>query len=564
MGEDRARNATSKGHKYIFVLGGVMSGVGKGIATASIGKILAARGLSVNLVKIDPYLNVDAGTMNPTEHGECFVLDCGLETDQDMGNYERFLNRDLGPDDYMTSGMVYQSVINKERNLEYGGKCVEAVPHVRDEIMARIVRSATLANSDVTVVEIGGTIGDFSNALFIDAARIIHLRQKADVVFVMVSYLPVPGTIGEMKTKPTQSAVRELNSYGVQPDIIIARSTHPLDQKRKEKVAISCNVESDHIISAPDVSSIYDVPLNFERDHLSDIILKALNMPLDKPADLSEWQKFATHAHNGTGTVKIGIVGKYFDTGDFVLSDAYLSVIEAIKFSAFKLGIKPDIQWLNAKDYQSNPAKVAELEGYDGIIVPGGFGESGIEGKILGIQYAREHKIPYFGLCYGMQLMTVEYARNVVGLAGANTTEIDKKTKYPIIDILPEQKEKLAKNDYGGSMRLGAYPCNLEKGTIAYDAYGSDSISERHRHRFEVNPKYIAELEDARLIFSGRSPDNHLMEIAELPKSVHPFMLGTQFHPELRARPLSPHPLFTAFIKAASLRRQAMERAKTK
>jgi CTP synthase len=561
MGEESARNATTgvkQSHKYIFVLGGVMSGVGKGIATASIGKILAARGLSVNLVKIDPYLNVDAGTMNPTEHGEVFVLDSGLETDQDMGNYERFLNRDLGAEDYMTSGMVYNAVIERERNLGYGGKCVEAVPHVRDEIMNRIISSAELAQSDVTVVEIGGTIGDFSNALFIDAARIIHLRQKSNVVFVMVSYLPVPGTLGEMKTKPTQSAVRELNSYGVQPDIIIARSTHPLDQKRKEKVAISCNVEPDHIISAPDVSSIYDVPLNFERDHLSDIILKALNMQIDQAADLSEWQKFATHAHNGTGSVKIGIVGKYFDTGDFVLSDAYLAVIEAIKFSAFELGVKPEIEWLNAKDYQNNPQKVDELAGYDGIIVPGGFGESGIEGKILGIKYAREHQIPYFGLCYGMQLMTVEYARNVVGLAGANTTEIDKETKYPIIDILPEQKEKLAKNDYGGSMRLGAYPCDLGKGTIAHDAYDADSISERHRHRFEVNPEYIKQLEDAGLVFSGRSPDSHLMEIAELPKSVHPFMLGTQFHPELRARPLSPHPLFTAFIKAA------MERSKTK
>ena len=559
MGDERARTAaTTKGHKYIFVLGGVMSGVGKGIATASVGKILAARGLSINLVKVDPYLNVDAGTMNPTEHGEVFVLDSGLETDQDMGNYERFLNRDLGPEDYMTSGMVYKSVIDRERNLGYGGKCVEAVPHVRDAIIERFEKAAALSNSDITVVEIGGTIGDFSNALFIDAARVMYMRHKGDVVFVMVSYLPVPSTIGEMKTRPTQHAVTALNSYGVQPDIIIARSTHPLDAKRKEKLALQCSVEVDCIISAPDVDSIYDVPLNFERDKLSDVLLKALGMKVESSADLSEWRQFAEHAHNGTGSVKIGIVGKYFDTGDFVLSDAYLSVIEAIKFSAFQLGVKPDIHWLNAKDYQSDPAKVAELGGYDGIIVPGGFGESGIEGKISGIKYARENKIPYFGLCYGMQLMTVEYARNVVGLAGANTTEIDKETKYPIIDILPEQKEKLAKKDYGGSMRLGAYPCDLGKDTIAREAYGADSISERHRHRFEVNPEYIKQLEDAGLIFSGRSPDSHLMEIAELPKRVHPFMLGTQFHPELKARPLSPHPLFTSFIRAA------MERAKTK
>ena len=535
-----------------------MSGVGKGIATASIGKILAARGLSVSLVKVDPYLNVDAGTMNPTEHGEVFVLDSGLETDQDMGNYERFLNRDLGPEDYMTSGMVYKSVIDRERNLGYGGKCVEAVPHVRDAIIERFERAAELSKSDVTVVEIGGTIGDISNALFIDAARVMHIRHKGDVTFVMVSYLPVPSTLGEMKTRPTQHAVGALNSYGVQPDIIIARATRALDQKRKEKLAIQCNVEVDCIISAPDVGSIYDVPLNFERDHFSDILLRMLNKESQPAADLEEWKKFAAHAHNGTGSVKVGIIGKYFDTGDFILSDAYLSVIEAIKFSAFHLGVKPEIEWLNAKDYQNNPEKVEELKEYDGVIVPGGFGESGIEGKINGIKYAREYKIPYFGLCYGMQLMTVEYARNVVGLTGANTTEIDKETAYPIIDILPEQKEKLARKDYGGSMRLGAYPCGLSEGTIAREAYGSASISERHRHRFEVNPEYIEQLEDAGLVFSGRSPEGHLMEIAELPQSVHPFMLGTQFHPELRARPLSPHPLFTAFIKAA------MERSKNK
>lgn len=528
-----------------------MSGVGKGIASASIGKILSARGLSVNLVKIDPYLNVDAGTMNPTEHGEVFVLDSGLETDQDMGNYERFLNRDLSPEDYMTSGMIYQAVIQKERNLEFGGKCVEAVPHVRDEIIERLRRSAKLAASDVTVVEIGGTLGDFSNALFIDAARVIHLQNPKDVLFVMVSYLPIPGTIGEMKTKPTQNAVRQLNGYGVQPDFLIARAKLPLDMKRKEKLAIQVNVPASHIISAPDVASIYDVPLNFERDQLSEILLKALGKKGRQESDMHEWKKFAAHAHNGKETVKIGIVGKYFDTGDFVLSDAYLSVIEAIKFSAFKAGVKPEMTWVNAKEYEKDPSKVKELKGYDGVIVPGGFGESGIEGKINAIRFVRENNIPYFGLCYGMQLLTVEYARNVAGLSKAHTTEINPKTSDPVIDILPEQKEKLARRDYGGSMRLGAYPCELKDGTIARAAYGKKEISERHRHRFEVNPLYVEQLEKAGLIFSGRSPDRTLMEIAELPKSQHPFMLGTQFHPELRARPLDPHPLFDAFIKAA-------------
>jgi len=533
-----------------------MSGVGKGIATASIGKILAARGLSVNLVKIDPYLNVDAGTMNPTEHGEVFVLDSGLETDQDMGNYERFLNRDLGPEDYMTSGMVYKAVIERERNLGYGGKFVEAIPHVRDEIINRLENAAKMAQSDVSVVEIGGTVGDFQNALFIDAARVIHLRSPGDALFVMVSYLPVPSTIGEMKTKPTQHAVSQLNSYGVQPDFIIARSTHALDQKRKEKLAVWCNVKPDHVISAPDVDSIYDVPLNFDRDHLADLILKALGKRAKQDSDMNEWKKFAAHAHNGRSSVKIGIVGKYFDTGDFVLSDAYLSVIEAIKFSAYNAEVKPEISWLNAKDYEKNPEKVKELKKYDGIIVPGGFGETGIEGKIAAIRFCRENKIPYFGLCYGMQLMTVEYARNVAGLPKAHTTEINPKTQFPVIDILPEQKDKMAKKDYGGSMRLGGYPCELKEGTIARAAYGEKTISDRHRHRFEVNPEYIERLEKAGLVFSGKSPDRKLMEIAELPKSVHPFMLGTQFHPELRARPLDPHPLFDAFVKAA-IKKQA-------
>lgn len=535
-----------------------MSGVGKGIATASIGKILAARGLAVNLVKIDPYLNVDAGTMNPTEHGEVFVLDSGLETDQDMGNYERFLNRDLGPEDYMTSGMIYKEVIDRERNLGYGGKCVEAVPHVRDAVVERLKRSSALAKSDVTVVEIGGTLGDFSNALFIDAARVIHLQNPADCLFVMVSYMPVPGTIGEMKTKPTQNAVRQLNAYGVQPDFLIARAPTPLDDKRKEKLSIQVNIPADHIISAPDVDSIYDVPLNFERDDLSDILLKALGKKGKQASDMNEWKSFAAHAHNGREKVKIGIVGKYFDTGDFVLSDAYLSVIEAIKFSAFELGVKPEIHWLNAKDYEKDPSKVKELANYQGILVPGGFGESGIEGKINAIRFAREHKIPYFGLCYGMQLLTVEYARHVAGLKDAHTTEIDPKTQHPIIMILPDQAEKLKNRDYGGSMRLGAYPCKLKKGTLAAMTYGEDAISERHRHRYEVNPEYVAQLTESGLVFSGTSPDGRLMEIAELPKNEHPFFLGTQFHPELKARPLEPHPLFTAFVKAAMSRKEKL------
>ncbi len=545
-------------HKYIFVLGGVMSGVGKGVVTSSIGLLLQQKGYPVNLVKIDPYLNVDAGTMNPTEHGEVFVLRSGLETDQDMGNYERFLGRDLANEDYMTSGMVYQSVITRERALEYGGKCVETIPHVRDEILRRIEAAAAYNGSRVSVIEIGGTIGDFQNALFIEAARVLKMKHPEDVLYVMVSYLPTPGTLGEMKTKPTQTAVRDLNSYGVQPDFIIARSKEPIDEKRKEKLAIWCNMRKDHIIAAPDISSIYEAPLNFEKDKLDDAMLDALHLPEKKKASLTAWRKFAFATANVKAPkISIAIVGKYFDTGDFVLSDAYLSVIEAIKFSAAKLGHFAQITWVNSKNLEKGGAKAtAILEGYDGIIVPGGFGESGIEGKIQAIRFAREKKIPYFGLCYGMQLMVIEYARHVLGLSDANTTEIKKSTTHPVVDVMLEQKKHLADNKYGGTMRLGVYPAYLKKGTLARAAYKKELIEERHRHRYEINPAYVKQIESAGLIFSGTSPDGVLMEIAELPRTTHPFMLGTQFHPELQARPLTPHPLFTEFLRAAILRKK--------
>jgi CTP synthase len=549
-----------EGHKYIFVLGGVMSGVGKGVVTSSIGLLLQQKGYPVNLVKIDPYLNVDAGTMNPTEHGEVFVLKSGLETDQDMGNYERFLGRDLTNEDYMTSGMVYQSVINRERALGYKGKFVEAIPHVRDEIIERVEAAASYNGSRISVIEIGGTVGDFQNALFIEAARVMKMKYPDDVLFVMVSYLPVPGTIGEMKTKPTQSAVRELNSNGVQPDFLIARSTHALDAKRKEKLAIWCNVRKEHVISAPDISSIYEAPLNFEKDKFADLLLDALKLPEKRKASLAQWAKFVTAATDKKAPeLNIAIVGKYFDTGDFVLSDAYLSVIESIKFSAAALHKHAKITWVNAKDFETGKAKAASLAKYDGIIVPGGFGETGIEGKIMAIQFAREHKIPYFGLCYGMQLMTIEFARHVVGMKGANTMEIDTKTPYPIVAVMEDQKEKIKSGKMGGSMRLGTYPAYLKKGSIARAAYKAEMVQERHRHRYEINNEYVPQLEAAGLIFSGTSPDRSLMEIAELPVKTHPFMLGTQFHPELQARPLAPHPLFTAFL-AAAIARKAKKR----
>jgi CTP synthase len=544
-----------KNHKYIFVIGGVMSGVGKGIASASIGKVLQSRGYKVNLVKVDPYLNVDAGTMNPTEHGEAFVLKSGLETDQDMGNYERFLGRDLPEENYLTSGMVYKRVIEKERNLEYGGKCVEAIPHIRNEIVDRLESAADINGSEISVIEIGGTVGDYQNIMFIEAARVMHSRDPESVFFIMVSYLPIPSKVGEMKTKPTQNAIRQLNSYGVQPHMVIGRSSMPLDERRKNKIALQCNVRPGYVISAPDIDSIYDVPMNFEEDGLADRILLHLNLKARRTNQvakdgLKSWEKFAKSVKTTKKELNIAIVGKYFDTGDFVLSDAYISVIEALKFSAYSQGIKPKLHWLSSHNFESGKMKTKELDKYDGIIVPGGFGQTGIEGKIKVIKYARENKIPYFGLCYGMQLMVIEYARHKAGLAGANTREIDNKAKHLVIDIMKEQKERIKNNDYGGTMRLGECPAHIKKGTLAYKAYKAAKVGERHRHRYEVNPDYIDALESAGLVFSGVSPDNRLMEIAELPEKEHPFMLGTQFHPELTARPLTPHPLFTAFIKA--------------
>ncbi len=559
----KKKPAETKRPKFIFIIGGVMSGVGKGIASSSIGTILSAKKYRVNLVKVDPYLNVDAGTMHPTEHGEVFVLDSGLETDQDMGNYERFLGRNLPDADYLTSGMVYKSVIDKERSLSYGGKCVEAIPHVRDEIVDRFENAARVNKSDISIIEIGGTIGDYQNALFIEAARVLKMRHPSDVIFVMVSYLPTPGNLGEMKSRPTQNAARQLASYGINTDFIIARASTSLDKKRKEKIAISCNIPIERVISAPDVQSIYDVPINFEKDRLAELLLESLGMS-DRKTDkgFEAWKKMAKGIKNHNDKeINIAVVGKYFNTGDFILSDSYLSVLEAIKFSAYAVGIKVHIHTINSRDFEVSSPDYSSLEKCDGIIVPGGFGETGIEGKLNVIKYARENKIPYFGLCYGMQLMTIEYARNVLGLVGAQTAEIDANAPHLIIDIMPDQKKKLADGNYGGSMRLGLYPAKLKSGSIAQESYSyfdgkrlskpTTMIKERHRHRYEVNPKYIDRLEKAGLLFSGTSPDGTLMEIAELSRDIHPFFLGTQFHPEFLARPLMPHPLFTRFINVA-------------
>lgn len=551
----QARKSRKKKHnpKFIFVVGGVMSGVGKGVTTSSVALILQSRGYEVTAVKIDPYVNVDAGTMNPIEHGETFVLNDGMECDQDMGNYERFLNRDLPSTNYMTTGLVYQSVINQERNLEFGGKCVSVVPDIPNEVIRRIKAAQKSAGADITIIEIGGTVGEYENLLFLEAARMMHLENPEDVSIMLVSYLPIPNKIGEMKTKPTQHASRLLNSAGLQADFIVARSDKALDELRKKKISTMCSVPVDNIISAPDVESIYHVPLNFERDMLSNKILKSLELR-PKKKDLDDWEGFTQKIDKAKRRVKIGIVGKYFSTGNFVLSDAYISVIEAIKHASYSYRFKPEIHWINSEEFEEDTEKLKQLDELDGVIVPGGFGSRGIEGKILAIEYVRENNIPYLGLCYGMQLAAVEFARHKVGWLDANTTEIDKSTPFPVIDIQKDQKEKVDKKDLGGTMRLGGYECEVQPKTLARKLYGRASVSERHRHRYEFNGEYRQTMEEHGMVISGVNPETGLVEMIEL--ADHPFFVGTQFHPELQSRPLDPHPVFRGFVRAASQRKR--------
>jgi len=535
--------------KFLFVVGGVMSGVGKGVSAASIARLLKSRGFVVTVVKIDPYINVDAGTMNPTEHGEVFVTEDGDETDQDIGNYERFLNQNILSSNYMTTGRVYQTVIERERNLEYGGKCVEVVPHIPEEVVRRLKRAGRLAKADIVIVEVGGTVGEYQNILFLEAARMMQVPSPGDVAFMLVSYLPVPGTIGEMKTKPTQYAIRTMNASGINPDFIICRAVQALDAPRKAKLASVASIPPQRVISAPDVSSIYDIPLAYHKEGLDEEIIKRFGLP-KKKAKLQDWEAFTKHVKSITKTVKIGIVGKYFQTGDFTLSDSYLSVIEAIKHAAWANDVKPELTWLNAETYETDARQLKELSGYHGIIVPGGYGSRGIEGKIATIRYCREQKIPYLGLCYGMQLACIEFARHVVGLDHAHTTEVNPKTKHPVIHTMAEQVDLIKTKQYGGTMRLGANDCHLKKGSIAAKAYKADDISERHRHRYEFNNEYRQSFEKQGLVFSGVYKEKNLVEIVELSMKEHPFFVGVQFHPEFKSRPLHPHPLFKAFIRA--------------
>ncbi len=536
--------------KYIFVSGGVISGIGKGITTASLSAILQSKGFRVSPVKIDMYLNVDAGTIRPQEHGEVFVTDDGVETDQDLGHYERFLNLSLTKANYITTGQVYQEVIKRERAFEYDGEDVEAIPHITDEIIGRVKEAGSSMNADIVLIELGGTVGEYQNALFFEASRIMQLKNPSNVAHVHVAYLPIPKSIGEMKSKPVQQSVKSLNEMGIQPDILVGRSEVPMDRRRKDKLALFCNVQADDVISNPDVKIIYEVPLILSHQNIGDRVLGKLKLKSIKK-DLSEWQKLVDNIHSIKNEIKIAVVGKYFTTGDFQLEDVYVSVIEAIKHAAWKNNVTPRLFWIDSEDFEEGKSVESVLGEMDGIVMPGGFGSRGIEGAIKAIEFARKTKKPYLGLCYGMQLACIEFARRVAGLTSAHTTEVDKKTLYPIIHIMPEQEKLLVGKEYGGTMRLGSFPCKLKQGTIARKSYNKETIHERHRHRYEFNNKYREKLEKAGLMISGTSLNGKLVEMIELPN--HPFFVGTQFHPEFKSRPLNPHPLYLSFIEACKV-----------
>ncbi len=534
--------------KFIFVVGGVLSGVGKGVTSASLGAIFEAKGFRVTALKADPYVNVDAGTMNPTEHGEVFVTDDGDETDQDMGNYERFLDTDLSSENYMTTGRVYLQVIQDERAMKYKGKNVQVVPDVPLEIIRRITAAADKHDAEVTIIEIGGTVGEYENILFLEAARMMKLQRPDDIAFVLVSYLPIPAHLGEMKTKPTQHAVRALNSAGINPNMIVARGAMELDLPRREKLAINCGVPRDRCISAPDVPSIYQIPLVLEKENVGNKLLHDLRVKPRKTS-MAKWEGFVKRILNAKKEVKIAVVGKYFGTGNFTLADSYHSVIESIKHAAWANNAVPVMEWIDSEIYEKHPEKVQELAKFDGLLVPGGFGSRGVEGIMNAIRFARENKLPYYGLCYGMQLACIEFARHVLKKQNAHTVEVDPKTTQPIFIVNPNQAKNIRENRYGGTMRLGAYDCVLRKDTKTHKAYKEEAISERHRHRYEFNNDYREEMDIAGLEIVGVNPESDLVEIVELKD--HPFFVGVQFHPEFKSRPMRPHPLFNAFVKAA-------------
>lgn len=542
--------------KYIFISGGVISTLGKGVAAASIGLLLKSAGFKVTPVKCENYLNLDAGLINPIEHGDVFLCDDGTEADMDLGTYEKILDQNVGKSNFITMGQIYKTVIDKERNFGYDGEDVEAIPNVTDEIIQRITEAGQKENTDIVIVEFGGTAGEYQNTLYYEASRIMALRQKDSVIHIHVSYLPTPSHINEPKTKPTQMSVRLLNSMGIQPDFIIARSERPIDARRRDRFALFCNVDPEHIIDDPDVKNYLELPIIFNKQNITEKIEKSLELPISHPK-LLNWEKYINKLKSfKEKTVKISIVGKYFGTGEYQLKDSYAALLDALNHAAIVKGVNLDIRFINAEAVEKDGLEA--IGDTDGIIVPIGWGKRGVEGKIKAIQYAREKKIPYLGLCYGMQLAIVEFARNVLGLINANTTEVDPKTPYPVIHLIEAQKKTLKYRAYGGTMRLGAWDCRVEEKTMAYDLYKENNwltnsvniVSERHRHRYEFNNKFRSQFEKAGMIFSGKAVLEDLVEIIELLKSTHPFFLATQFHPEYKSRPLRPHPLFLAFLEA--------------
>jgi len=526
--------------KYVFVTGGVVSGLGKGITAASLGRLLKARGYKVTMQKFDPYINIDPGTMNPIQHGEVFVTEDGTETDLDLGHYERFIDENLDKNSNVTTGKVYWSVLQKERRGDYGGGTVQVIPHITNEIKSRFYRNFTDDETRIAIIEVGGTVGDIESQPFLESIRQFqHEVGHDNAILIHVTLIPYLSASQELKTKPTQASVKDLQGMGIQPDIIVCRSEHPLDQSIKDKIALFCNVPQSHVLQNLDVEYLYEAPLAMEKEHLAQVACECLHLDCPEP-DLADWKKMVEDLRHPTDEVQVALVGKYVS-----LHDAYISVVEALKHGGITNHATVHIKWIDSETV--TPENVEELLGdCNGVLVPGGFGSRGIEGKILAIQYARTHGIPFLGLCLGMQLTIVEYARNVIGYTDAHSVELDPNTTHPVIALMPDQN---GVEDIGGTLRLGAYPCVLDKDSRAYQLYGQENISERHRHRYEVNNDYRAVLTEHGLRLSGLSPDGRIVEMCELTE--HPFFVATQGHPELKSRPNRPHPLFKGFVEAA-------------
>ena len=527
--------------KFIFITGGVVSSLGKGIIGASLGRLLRSKGFTVAIQKFDPYINVDPGTMSPFQHGEVFVTDDGAETDLDLGHYERFIDSNFSQISNVTSGSVYQTVIKKERRGDYLGATVQTIPHITNEIKSRIIKAQKHFNTDFQIIEIGGTIGDIESLPFIEAIRQFKTEQGyGNAINVHCTLLPYLPTSGELKTKPSQHSVNVLRSYGLQPEVLVCRTSKPIPKTEKEKLALFCSVPKEAVIECRDMKSIYEVPLVLEEQNFAEVVLKLLQTP-DRKADLKEWEELVEKIKNPKKTVKIAIAGKYTK-----LSDAYISVVESLKHAGYKNDAKVEVKWINSEDCNEYSECKKLMKDVQGLVVPGGFGVRGIEGKLNAIRYARENNLPFLGICLGMQCAVIEYARNVVGLKDANSKEFDEGATYPVIDLMTEQKNV---KGYGGTMRLGAYDCIIKKGSVAEKAYGTNKISERHRHRYEVNNEFIDRIADAGLVFSGMSPDGMLAEMVELPQN--DWFVAAQFHPEFKSRPNRPHPLFLGLVTAA-------------